>query len=128
MSSHALFDSSTLSLLMIMKQMQTVAMTIVNTIIQAKHVFIYLFSIMSLRPAGVCVLSVVPRCFDMQAWIHGSAVCLLWLQGLAFVGSEVITFNAVTNSALQAEWLAALLQVIHFRSLTTCHVSLGTCI
>jgi len=33
------------------------------------------------------------------------------MQGLAFVGSEVITFNAVTNSALQAEWLAALLQV-----------------
>jgi len=56
---------------MIIKQMQTVAMTIVDTIIQAKHVFIYLFiylfSIMSLRPAGVCVLSVVPRCFDMQS-------------------------------------------------------------
>ena len=34
------------------------------------------------------------------------------MQGLAFVGSEVITFNAVTNSFLQAEWLAALLQVI----------------
>ncbi len=67
MSSHALFDSSTLSLLMIIKQMQTVAMTVVDTIIQAKHVFIYLFSIMSLRPAGVCVLSVVPRCFDMQS-------------------------------------------------------------
>ncbi|KAL0051541.1 hypothetical protein WJX82_009490 [Trebouxia sp. C0006] len=32
------------------------------------------------------------------------------VQGLAFVGSEVITFNTVTNSALQAEWLAALLQ------------------
>ena len=33
------------------------------------------------------------------------------VQGLAFVGSEVITFNAVTNSGLQAEWLAAFLQV-----------------
>ena len=38
--------------------------------------------------------------------------CGAMLQGLAFVGSEVITFNAVTNSALQSEWLAALLQVI----------------
>ena len=33
------------------------------------------------------------------------------MQGLAFVGCEVITFNAVTSSGLQAEWLAALLQV-----------------
>lgn len=33
------------------------------------------------------------------------------VQGLAFVGSEVITFNAVTNSFLQSEWLAALFQV-----------------
>ena len=33
------------------------------------------------------------------------------MQGLAFVGSEVITFNAVTNSFLQSEWLAALFQV-----------------
>lgn len=32
------------------------------------------------------------------------------VQGLAFVGSEVITYNAVTTSGLQAEWLAALLQ------------------
>lgn len=33
------------------------------------------------------------------------------VQGLAFVGSEVVTFNAITNSFLQSEWLAALLQV-----------------
>ena len=39
------------------------------------------------------------------------------VQGLAFVGSEVVTFNAVTNSFLQSEWLAALLQVTH---LITC--------
>lgn len=32
------------------------------------------------------------------------------VQGLAFVGSEVITFNAVTTYGLQSEWLAALLQ------------------
>ena len=44
--------------------------------------------------------------------------CVPLLQGLAFVGSEVITFNAVNNSALQSEWLAALLQVT---LLTACH-------
>ena len=33
------------------------------------------------------------------------------MQGLAFVGSELITFDAMTTYGLQAEWLAALLQV-----------------
>ena len=34
------------------------------------------------------------------------------IQGLAFVASELITFDAMTTYGLQAEWLAALLQVM----------------
>ena len=39
-----------------------------------------------------------------------SDVCSL-TQGLAFVGSELITFDAMTTYGLQAEWLASLLKV-----------------
>lgn len=38
-------------------------------------------------------------------------VCVL-TQDLAFVGSELITFDAMTTYGLQAEWLASLLKVL----------------
>ena len=41
---------------------------------------------------------------------------MLPLQGLAFVGSEVVTFDALTTNGLQAEWVASLLNVGPFRS------------
>ena len=40
---------------------------------------------------------------------------LLPSQGLAFVGSEVVTFDALTTNGLQAEWVASLLKVGLFR-------------
>jgi hypothetical protein len=72
--------------------------------------FLILASCPSGQLGSVC-FALSPDALTCRAWIQGGAVCLLWMQGLAFVGSEVITFNAVTNSGLQAEWLAALLQV-----------------
>ena len=46
--------------------MQTIAVTFVNIVIKLLHV-LFDISIMPLRPAGICVLSVVPRCPDVQS-------------------------------------------------------------
>lgn len=36
------------------------------------------------------------------------------MQGLAFVGAEVLSFNALVTTGLQAEWVAAVLQASRF--------------
>lgn len=55
--------------------MQTIAVTFVNIVIKLLHV-LFDISIMPLRPAGICVLCIVPRCLDMQSMDSGRS-CML---------------------------------------------------
>ncbi len=54
---------------------------------------------------------------------HGRKLALICLQGLAFVGSEVITFNALVTCGLQSEWVAAFIKVNPHSPQTPLHLA-----